>query len=87
MSLVEAIANVAVGYGVAVIAQILVFPLFGLATSLVDNMAMGAVFTMVSIVRSFMLRRVFEVLRPGAERKPPPEGGGAVDVGRYQTIR
>jgi len=34
MSLVEAIANVLVGYGVAVIAQILVFPVFGLQLSL-----------------------------------------------------
>jgi hypothetical protein len=29
MSLVEAIANVVVGYGLAVLTQILVFPLFG----------------------------------------------------------
>jgi hypothetical protein len=42
MSLVEAFANVVVGYGVAVVAQILVFPLFGLSTTLAQNMAMGA---------------------------------------------
>ena len=30
MSLVESIANVAVGYGVAVVTQILIFPVFGL---------------------------------------------------------
>jgi len=35
MSLIEAVANVAVGYGVAVIAQILVFPVFGLQTTLI----------------------------------------------------
>ncbi len=34
MSLVEAFANVAIGYGIAVISQILVFPLFGLSTTL-----------------------------------------------------
>ncbi len=33
MSLVEAVANVAVGYGVAVLTQMLVFPLFGLMTT------------------------------------------------------
>lgn len=63
MSLVESLANVAVGYGVAVITQMLVFPLFGLSTSLADNMAMGAIFTVVSIARSFTLRRVFEAVR------------------------
>jgi hypothetical protein len=34
MSLVEAVANVAVGYGLAVTTQALAFPLFGLKTSL-----------------------------------------------------
>ncbi len=63
MSLVEAIANVAVGYGVAVITQILIFPIFGLHTTLAQNLKMGAIFTIVSIARSFALRRVFEALR------------------------
>jgi hypothetical protein len=63
MSLVESLTNVAVGYGVAVITQILVFPLFGLSTTLAENMAMGAIFTVVSIARSFTLRRLFEAVR------------------------
>jgi hypothetical protein len=45
MSLVEAVANVGVGFGVAVLAQIVVFPLFGLDVSFSDNLAIGAVFT------------------------------------------
>jgi hypothetical protein len=63
MSLVEAFANVVVGYGVAVLTQILIFPVFGLHTTLVQNLAMGAVFTVVSIARSFALRRLFEQIR------------------------
>lgn len=63
MSLVESIANVAVGYGVAVVTQILIFPIFGLQTTLAQNLKMGAIFTVVSIARSFALRRVFEALR------------------------
>ncbi|MBV2184027.1 MAG: hypothetical protein KUL88_05755, partial [Rhizobium sp.] len=49
--------NVAVGYGIAVVTQILVFPLFGLSTTLAENIAMGAIFTVASIARSFTLRR------------------------------
>jgi hypothetical protein len=60
MSLVEAVANVVVGYGVAVLTQILIFPVFDLHTTLAQNLAMGAVFTLVSIARSFALRRLFE---------------------------
>lgn len=63
MSLVESLANVAVGYGIAVVTQTLVFPLFGLSPTLAENMAMGAIFTLVSIARSYSLRRVFEKRR------------------------
>ena len=63
MSLAEALTNVAVGYGIAVATQMAVFPLFGLHATLAQNMAMGAIFTIVSIVRSYALRRVFEEVR------------------------
>ncbi len=63
MSLVESVANVVVGYGVAVVTQILIFPIFGLHTTLAQNLKMGAIFTLVSIARSFALRRVFEAIR------------------------
>ena len=63
MSLAEAIANVIVGYVVAVLTQILIFPVFGLHTTLAQNLKMGVIFTVVSIARSFALRRVFEAIR------------------------
>ncbi len=63
MSLIEAITNVIVGYGVAVVTQILIFPIFGLQTTLGQNLAMGGIFTVVSIARSCALRRVFEAFR------------------------
>jgi len=63
MSLVEAIANAIVGYGVAVVTQILIFPIFGLHTTLTQNLKMGFVFTVVSIGRSYVLRRLFELSR------------------------
>ena len=63
MSLVESVANVIVGYGVAVVTRILIFPVFGLQTTLGQNLAMGGVFTIVSLARSFLLRRLFEAIR------------------------
>ncbi len=59
MSLVEALPNVFVGYGVAFATQVMVFPLFGLHASLDQNLAIGLIFTIVSLVRSYILRRVF----------------------------
>jgi hypothetical protein len=63
MSLVEAITNVAVGYAVAVLTQIIVFPLFGLQVSLAENLVIGVAFTGISLARSYLLRRVFEAIR------------------------
>ena len=63
MSLVEAVTNVAVGYGIAVATQILIFPIFGLHTTLAQNLTIGLIFTVVSIMRSFALRRFFETIR------------------------
>ena len=62
MSLVESATNIVVGFGLAVLTQVLVFPLFGLSVSLSENLGIGAVFTVVSLVRSFVLRRIFNGL-------------------------
>jgi hypothetical protein len=59
MSGVESVTNVAVGYGVAVGTQLVVFPWFGLDVPMTDTLLIGAVFTVVSIVRSYALRRLF----------------------------
>lgn len=62
-SFIESLCNVAIGYGVALSTQIVVFPWFGLTVSLGDNVAIGLIFTVVSIVRSYVLRRVFNSAR------------------------
>ncbi len=59
MSFIEAMTNIVVGYAVAVITQLVVFPIFGLAASLRDNLVIGLIFTIVSLARSYMLRRLF----------------------------
>jgi hypothetical protein len=59
LSLIEAVTNVVVGYALAVLTQILVFPWFDLNPSLSENLALGLVFTVISLVRSYALRRLF----------------------------
>ena len=59
-SLIEAITNVMVGYALAVLTQIVVFPWFGLQVPFRDNLAIGALFVMISLLRSYALRRLFE---------------------------
>lgn len=62
-SMVETLLNTALGYGVALSAQIVVFPWFGINIPLSSNIAIGVIFTIVSIARGFLLRRAFEALR------------------------
>jgi hypothetical protein len=61
MSLVEAIANVVVGYGVAVATQMIVFPRFGFHATVDQNLGIGLIFTVASLLRSFTLRRLFNL--------------------------
>lgn len=61
-SFFESCINVAIGYGVALLSQILVFPLFGIHIPLASNIAIGAIFTIISIARSYVVRRMFNRL-------------------------
>ena len=63
MSLVEATANVVVGYVLAIATQIVVFPWFGIKTGLAEHLGIGLAFVGVSLVRGYALRRLFEQIR------------------------
>lgn len=60
-SLIESFSNVAIGYIISLISNILVFPLFDLHPSLATNLKIGGIFTVISIVRSYYLRRLFNL--------------------------
>ena len=63
MSGVEAAANVVLGYVLAVLGQLLVFPAVGLDASLRQSLQIGMAFTALSLGRSYLLRRLFNRLR------------------------
>lgn len=58
-SLIETILNTAIGFGVALLSQLLVFPLFGIHVPLSTNLGIGAWFTVISVVRGYVIRRWF----------------------------
>ena len=62
MSAAESVANVVIGYGIALITQVVVFDALAISVSLGQNLCIGAVFTVVSLVRSYLLRRFFNRL-------------------------
>ena len=63
MSLVEAATNVVVGYVLAIVTQIVVFPWFGIEAALGEHLAIGLAFVGISLTRSYVLRRLFETIR------------------------
>ena len=58
-SFIESLTNIAIGYAVAVTSQMLIFPLYGIHIPLTQNLAIGLWFTVISIIRSYLLRRWF----------------------------
>ena len=64
-SFTESMANIAVGFTINYIANLLIFPLFGFHISLEANFLMGAIYTAISLARSYVLRRYFNGLKFG----------------------
>jgi len=58
-SLAESCVNIGIGYGVAVASQVVILPLFNVYLPLRDNMLIGAYFTVISLIRSYAIRRWF----------------------------
>ena len=59
-SMLEAATNVAFGYLLALITQAVAYPVFGIRTTFAADAALAAIFTCVSLVRSYVVRRAFE---------------------------
>jgi hypothetical protein len=85
MSLVEAVTNVVVGFAVALLTQIIVFPLFDLEVTLGENLAIGALFTGASLCRAYVLRRLFEAIRVRARNDNDP--GTLISAAKTPTGR
>ncbi len=62
MSMIETLAGVAIGFAVSVALSYVVYPLFGHAFTLGQNIAITVIFTVASIVRGYLVRRVFNRL-------------------------
>ena len=67
-SAIESLVNVSIGYLVAVGSQMVIFPFFGIHIPMHQNFTIGLWFTLISIVRSYILRRVFN--RLGGKKDP-----------------
>lgn len=58
-SMVETWTNIAIGFGINYAANMIVLPLAGLPVSMGGAFLIGVIFTAISVVRSFAIRRWF----------------------------
>jgi hypothetical protein len=59
-SFYEACINVAIGFGINFVANLIILPLFGFDITLTDNLYIGLLYTIVSVARSYVVRRWFD---------------------------
>lgn len=59
ISMIEAVTGTLIGFFVAVLIQVIVFPWFDIVTRPIENMQIAVIFTAVSIVRGYCVRRLF----------------------------
>ena len=58
-SVLEVMTNIAIGATIALLAQLFWFPVLGKEFTLFENLITTAFFTIVSFVRSYGIRRIF----------------------------
>jgi hypothetical protein len=61
-SLAEALTNTVGGYGINLLVQLAIYPWFGAHFTIGQNLQLGGVFFMVSLVRGYGVRRFFSWL-------------------------
>lgn len=61
MSLIESLTNIAIGFSVNLVANFFILPCFGYEITLKKNLGLGLCFTVVSLARSYCIRRWFNV--------------------------
>lgn len=70
-SLLESLLNILIGYLTALLSQLIIFPWFGILVTFQDNLMIGGWFTIISLIRSYTIRRCFNNFRyftQGAEK-------------------
>jgi uncharacterized protein YacL len=58
-SIIETCVSVAIGYLVALLTQLIVFPLLSIPIVFSQNLLISLIFTVVSVIRGYFVRRLF----------------------------
>lgn len=62
MSLVESAVNTLGGFGIALYAQVTIFPWFGINIPLSESADIACIMLVISLIRQYTFRRLFNLL-------------------------
>lgn len=58
-SMIEAFVGTVIGILTSMVTQAIVYPLYGFQVTFMENVGITAIFTVVSLVRGYLVRRMF----------------------------
>ena len=58
-SLIESITNTLIGFIVSLLVQLIIYPILNIDVKLHQNIIITSIFTVVSILRGYVIRRIF----------------------------
>lgn len=61
-SLIESVIQTIIGLGTSILIQVILYPMMGIPVTFSQNIIITLVFFFVSIVRGYLVRRMFEKL-------------------------
>lgn len=74
-SLIESLVNIAIGFLIAYSAQLVIFPMYGIEITHSAHLQITGLFTVVSVARSYCLRRAFNWLHVRMQTRRAINGG------------
>ena len=96
-SFIEVMTSTLIGYIVAILSQIVIFPLFDIEVAFSDNFIIAGWFTVISIIRGYVVRRWFNHLGSDLDdflahifvrfRKVEPDEHEWVELGKATNLR
>lgn len=73
-SFIEASFNIAIGLVISTTANAIIFPQFGFNPTLEENVTISVIYTVISLVRQYVIRRWFNAKLQSAAKKLAGEG-------------
>ncbi len=69
-SFIESVVNIGIGFFVALAGQLVIFPMYGIETNFHTNFQIALWFTVLSIARSYVIRRWFNFYTVRKMKRP-----------------